>query len=173
MDRKTYCLKEPVHAAARKTGSHVLQRVLAVTAFAVFLNPFIDHPAIAAQSTANNASTTGDSVHGKALYEKYCHYCHGPKGHGDGPIGIAITPKPIDFTTDKRMLKNDKQLFSSISNGIRREKGGKEMAMPRWKGILSENDIWDVLAYVRELQREGRKDSKKTADPQAAPGGRE
>lgn len=173
MDRKTYCLKEPVHAAARKTGSRVLRRLLAVTAFALSLPPFIGTQVMAAGSTAGSASTARDSVHGKALYEKYCHYCHGPKGHGDGPVGIAITPKPIDFTTDKRMLKSDKQLFSSISNGIRREKGGKEMAMPRWKGILSENDIWDVLAYVRELQREGRTDSKKTEDPQASPGGKE
>jgi len=164
MGRNIYCMK-----AGRKAGRQVLVRALGTAAFAL-LGPFIG-TLMAAPAAGGNP--TGDSVHGKAIYEKYCHYCHGPKGHGDGPVGIAITPKPVDFTTDKRMLKSDKQLFSSISNGIRREKGGKEMAMPRWKGILSESDIRDVLAYVRELQREGRNDPKKAEGHHATPGGRE
>lgn len=160
MDRKTDCLKKPVHKAARTLRKRVLYLLAALTAFAVCVDPFAGL-AVTAATSANAPWPAGDSAHGKAIYEKYCHFCHGPKGHGDGPIGIAITPKPVDFTTDKRMLKTDKQLFSSISNGIRREKGGKEMAMPRWKDILSENDIRDVLAYVRQLEREGKKDSKK------------
>ncbi len=160
MNRKTDYLKEPIHKAARTIRACVLCLLAALTAFTVCLNPFTD-PAAAAAPSANGAVPAGDSANGEAIYEKYCHFCHGPKGRGDGPIGIAITPKPVDFTTDKRMLKTDKELFSSISNGIRRENGGKEMAMPRWKDILSEKDIRDVLAYVRQLEREGKKDSKK------------
>jgi mono/diheme cytochrome c family protein len=171
MGRKTYCMKEPANGAGRAAGGRRVIRALAVAVLALGLNPFVG-ASIAAEPSAGGPHA-GDSVHGKALYEKYCHYCHGPKGRGDGPVGIAITPKPVDFTSDKRMLKSDKQLFSSISNGIRREKGGKEMAMPRWKGILSDNDIWDVLAYVRELQREGTKNPKKAEDPHATQGGKE
>lgn len=170
MGRNTYRIKEPVNPAGRTAGRRALIRALAAAAFAL-VSPFIGAVVAAAPSAGGMPAV--DSVHGKAIYEKYCHYCHGPKGRGDGPVGIAITPKPIDFTTDKRMLKSDKQLFSSISNGIRREKGGKEMAMPRWKDILSESDIRDVLAYVRELQREGSKDPKKAEDPHTAPGGQE
>ena len=97
---------------------------------------------------------TGDSEKGKVIYEKYCFYCHGREGRGDGAIGIAVTPHPADFVGDKRkMAKSDDELMKSISEGIRREVGSEEMAMPRWKDILSEEDMWNALAYIRELSR--------------------
>ncbi len=99
----------------------------------------------------------GDPVAGKAIYERYCHFCHGRRGYGDGPVGMAITPHPADFVHDeKRMRKSDEKLFRSISEGIQRKIGGEAMAMPRWAGVLTEKERWDVLSYVRELEREGR-----------------
>ena len=96
----------------------------------------------------------GDPEKGKVVYEKYCFYCHGREGRGDGAIGIAVTPHPADFVGDKRkMAKSDDELMKSISEGIRREVGSEEMAMPRWKDILSEEDMWNALAYIRELSR--------------------
>ena len=99
----------------------------------------------------------GDAAAGKVIYERHCHYCHGQKGYGDGPIGTAITPHPADFVHDsKRMARSDEKLFKSISEGKQKDIGGEAMAMPRWAHILSEADIWDVLAYVRELEKSGR-----------------
>ncbi len=96
----------------------------------------------------------GDPEKGKVVYEKYCFYCHGREGRGDGAIGIAVTPHPADFVGDKRkMAKSDDELIRSIADGIKRDIGSEEMAMPRWKDILSEEDMWNALAYVRELSR--------------------
>ena len=93
---------------------------------------------------------------GKKIYEAHCHYCHGQRGAGDGPVSIAITPHPADFVHDtKRMSKTDSELFESVSKGIRREIGGDEMAMPRWQDVLTEQQRWDVLAYVRHLAEVG------------------
>jgi mono/diheme cytochrome c family protein len=109
------------------------------------------------QSNVTATSRRGDSIAGKLIYDRYCHYCHGWRGYGDGPVGTAITPHPADFVHDtKRMKKSDAKLFKSISDGVVRKIGGEAMSMPRWASILSEKDIWDVLAYVRELQRKGR-----------------
>lgn len=108
------------------------------------------------QSNVTNGRN-GDPERGKIIYDKYCYYCHGREGRGDGAIGIAVTPHPADFVGDKRkMSKSDEELFKSISEGIRREVGSDEMAMPRWKDILSEDEIRDALAYVRQLAK-GRK----------------
>lgn len=102
-------------------------------------------------------SEPGDPLSGKVVYEKYCHYCHGPRGHGNGPVGIAVSPHPADFTTDKkRMNKTDEELFESISEGIRKDIGGDEMAMPAWKSILTPREIMDVVAYVRQLSETKR-----------------
>ena len=99
---------------------------------------------------------TGDSEKGKVIYEKYCFYCHGREGRGDGAIGMAVSPHPADFVGDKkRMAKSDDELLKSISGGIHRDVGGEEMAMPRWKDILSEKDLRNVLAYIRQLSKGG------------------
>ena len=96
----------------------------------------------------------GDPEKGKTIYEKYCFYCHGREGRGDGAISIAVSPHPADFVGDKkRMAKSDNELIESISGGIHRDVGGEEMAMPRWKDILNEEDLRNVLAYIRELSR--------------------
>ena len=105
---------------------------------------------------ASVSTKTGNPEKGKLIYEKYCFYCHGREGRGDGAIGMAVSPHPADFVGDKkRMAKSDNELLESISGGIHRDVGGEEMAMPRWKDILSEEDLWNVLAYIRELSRGG------------------
>ncbi len=107
------------------------------------------------EEKATVKSKQGDPEKGKIVYEKYCFYCHGREGRGDGAIGIAVSPHPADFVGDKKkMAKSDEELIKSISEGIRREVGSEEMAMPRWKDILSEEDMWNALAYVRELSRD-------------------
>ncbi|MBI5887472.1 MAG: cytochrome c [Deltaproteobacteria bacterium] len=116
---------------------------------------------VPAPMTAENAPAIkkqqGDPTAGKLIYVKYCHFCHGQKGLGDGPVGLAISPHPADFVNDtKRMSKTDEELFKSISDGIKREIGGDAMFMPSWKEILSEKERWDVLFYVRQLEREGK-----------------
>ncbi|MBI5491785.1 MAG: cytochrome c [Deltaproteobacteria bacterium] len=104
----------------------------------------------------------GDPAVGKEIYFKFCHYCHGQKGMGDGPVGIAISPHPADFVNDtKRMAKTDRELFFSITEGIHRDIGGEAMKMPRWQDILTDKERWDVLAFIRQLEREGKKEAGK------------
>ncbi len=99
----------------------------------------------------------GDPRAGRVIYEKHCRYCHGKKGLGDGAIGIALTPRPADFVNEtKRMAKSDEELYESITDGMQLAEGGEGMAMPAWKSILATEERWDVLAYVRELERAGK-----------------
>lgn len=105
---------------------------------------------------------TGDPASGEKIYTTYCHFCHGQKGYGDGPVGLALSPHPADFVNDeKRMSKTDEELFLSITQGIHKQVGGEAMAMPRWQDILSDQERWDVLSYIRKLSREGREAQKK------------
>lgn len=118
----------------------------------------------AGSAKAVTGTGKGDPGAGKKIFNKYCYFCHGRRGMGDGPIGIAITPHPADFVHDrKRMSKSDAKLFKSITEGIRREIGGEEMSMPRWADILSEQERWDVLSYIRELERLGREAEEKAS----------
>lgn len=99
-----------------------------------------------------------DLANGKEVYEQYCHFCHGYKGYGDGPVGIALSPHPANFVEDaKRMAKTDEELYKSISEGIHRDIGGEAMSMPRWQEVLTDHERWNVLWYIRHLEKEGKK----------------
>lgn len=99
-----------------------------------------------------------DLAKGKEIYEQYCHFCHGYKGYGDGPVGIALSPHPANFVEDsKRMAKTDEELFKSITEGLHKDIGGEAMSMPRWQEVLTDHERWHVLWYIRHLETEGLK----------------
>ncbi len=104
-----------------------------------------------------NERIVGDPVEGKGIYDKYCFYCHGREGRGDGAIAIAVEPKPVDFVANKkRMAKPDRVLIKSISEGVLKDDDAP-IVMPAWKAVLSVQERWDVLAYIRQLSERGRK----------------
>jgi mono/diheme cytochrome c family protein len=94
-----------------------------------------------------NDLLTGSAERGESVYRTYCVNCHGPKGHGDGPVADSLTPRPADLTTAMVQNKTEKELLMIIRNG----KAGT--SMPSWKGELSDQHIQDVLAYVRWFKR--------------------
>jgi len=91
----------------------------------------------------------GDLNRGKLLYNEKCANCHGPTGHGDGPQAAFLDPKPTNLSDTKYMSTlTDEHIFKTISEG-----GigvGKSNLMPRWKFVLSEDDIWSVITYIRK-----------------------
>lgn len=117
-------------------------------------------PADAPKATVAPSGKPGapDLAKGKVIYEQYCHFCHGYKGYGDGPVGIALTPHPANFVEDaKRMAKTDEELYKSITEGVHRDIGGDAMSMPRWQEVLTDHERWNVLWYIRHLEKEGQK----------------
>lgn len=89
----------------------------------------------------------GDPSKGKGVYEKNCTACHGVQGRGDGPTGKALIPPAPDFMAPAIKRKSDAELLKAI------ETGRPGTAMPGWKGMLSDQDIRNVLAYVRSLSK--------------------
>ncbi len=88
---------------------------------------------------------------GREVYEGACAACHGIKGDGNGPAAYALRPKPTDFSsgifkfrsTHTGELPTDEDLVRSISAGIPRT------MMPAWEGLLTEQEILDVVAYIK------------------------
>jgi len=74
-----------------------------------------------------------------------CETCHGPQGHGDGPAGQALDPRPKDLSELQKAVGDD-YLFWRISDG----KPGTSMVA--WKGILTEEQIWQVVSFIRTLK---------------------
>jgi len=102
-----------------------------------------------AQEVIQHAPTDAASIAaGEKSYAKFCVPCHGATGHGDGPAGAALKPRPRDFTSAKNLKsRNDGELFDVIKGGGASEK--LSAMMPAWGGSLNKTQIWQVVAYVR------------------------
>ncbi len=88
----------------------------------------------------------GDPVSGREIYVNTCIRCHGIDGKG--ALGIKLVPPPADLTSSAVQDRLDGTLFRRI------HEGKPNTAMGAWKHSLSDEEIWDVLAYVRTLRAE-------------------
>jgi mono/diheme cytochrome c family protein len=84
-----------------------------------------------------------DPVSGRIIYSTTCIRCHGDDGKGDGYM--TFSPPVADLTSAAVQSKLDARLFKSVHDGK------SNTAMGAWREVLSDDEIWDVLAYVRTL----------------------
>lgn len=89
------------------------------------------------------SAQSGDPVSGREIYVNTCIRCHGIDGKG--ALGIKLVPPPADLTSLDVQNRLDGTLFRRI------HEGKPNTPMGAWKHSLSDEEIWDVLAYVRTL----------------------
>jgi mono/diheme cytochrome c family protein len=112
-------------------------------------------------------TTKASRANGQQLYAQNCAACHGENGAGDGVFvddlaasGEAsmqtmtgadnmMMQSPVDFTNSTRMLSASPAL---LQGKILR--GGMGTGMPMWGSILTEEQIWDLIAYLYSFQFE-------------------
>ncbi len=98
-----------------------------------------------------NAQEKGNPAEGKKIFTQRCWGCHGLTGHGDGPAANSFEPKwrPRNLSDPMYMSTlTDERMFRTIAEGGAAM--GKSPFMPPWKGVLSDTDIRDVIAYIRQ-----------------------
>lgn len=85
---------------------------------------------------------------GEQLFLLNCASCHGDTGKGDGPVSSALTPKPSDLALVASSV-DDAYLYWRIAEGG----AGVRSSMPAWKSILTEEEIWKGVAFIRNLAK--------------------
>lgn len=106
--------------------------------------------ALGAAQNSHVGNLTGNANRGKALYQRYCVFCHGQYGDGRGESAPYLDPKPRDFTkavfkcrsTPSGSLPLDSDLYDTISRGIHAS------GMPSWKPLLRQERA-DLVAYIK------------------------
>ena len=88
-----------------------------------------------------SAESTG---RGEKLYVTYCSKCHGMTGNGAGPSahGFSTNPRQL-WAWHNADKSSDPYLFWFITNG--------RTDMPPWGVILSENERWDLVNYIKTI----------------------
>lgn len=75
---------------------------------------------------------------GQRIYNQHCIGCHGVGGN-------SAIPDAPSFARGDRLMQPDMMLLNSIKTG--------KMTMPSFNGILRDQQILDVIAYLRTLKR--------------------
>ncbi len=121
--------------------------VAAANSPAAQLAPDAPKPNPEARKLKNPVAATPASVAaGQQLYRKYCQFCHGVSGKGDGPaIPKGVTPSDLsDKVWDRG--DSDGEIFHVIQVGA-----GPKFQMKGLKGKITEQDTWNIVNYVRTL----------------------
>jgi mono/diheme cytochrome c family protein len=84
---------------------------------------------------------------GRQLFSQYCAACHGAGGRGDGPAATSLAKTPEDLT---RIALPP--LFPDGVVAYRIANGGD--GMPAWRGVVGDEDIWDLINFIRSLRRD-------------------
>ena len=92
----------------------------------------------------------GSAIAGRTNFVLRCQGCHGPNGLGNGPGADVLEVAPANFTQDSLLMARD---FEGAFNKIRTGGGGVHgSSMPAWGVMLTDGDVWDLLAYISTFQ---------------------
>ena len=80
---------------------------------------------------------------GEVLYNKNCASCHGNPSKGN--VLKSLKPTPPDLASDGTQKLTDGELFYILNTG--------RGLMPTFKNVLSENERWKVIAYMRSFNK--------------------
>lgn len=96
------------------------------------------------EDLVNPVSPTAKSLaRGKELFLSRCAPCHGPEGHGGGPVS-KFFPQAPDLAYVSVQKRSDGFIWGTVSYG------GK--AMPAQREGLTAQDRWNLVNWVRVIQ---------------------
>jgi len=112
------------------------------------------HPDPAVYADLNwppSANVPADASNAQRIYVEKCAFCHGPDGRGNGTAAPSMIPRPRDFhqglfkykTTPEGAPPSDDDLIKVVTDGLHAS------GMPYFRGILSDAEIHEVVAYIK------------------------
>jgi cytochrome c oxidase cbb3-type subunit 3 len=80
---------------------------------------------------------------GETIYRQLCLRCHGEKLDGRGPEAQYLKVAPADLQSTSSRVKSDWELLVIVAHGL------MFTPMHGFRDVLSEQDIKDVVSYIR------------------------
>ena len=84
---------------------------------------------------------------GKKHFERQCTACHGSGGLGDGPAAKGLPKQPANLSEPHTALHTAGDMYWWLEHGI------QPSGMPGFADILSDEDRWDVINFLRAFSQ--------------------
>jgi mono/diheme cytochrome c family protein len=95
----------------------------------------------------NPAQATSENlIEGAKEYEEHCAFCHGGAKAKVSPMRDKFNP-PVPQLIDRIPDDDDAWLFWVTKHGVRMA------GMPSWDGVLSDDEMWKVLAFIKHSDK--------------------
>lgn len=109
------------------------------------------HISVGGKKQRNPLAASKDTIaDGKDAFAHYCAACHGLDGQNTGvPFADRMAPPVPSLASSEVQAYTDGQLKWVIDNGI------WPSGMPGSSGILSNDEIWSIVVYIRHLPKAG------------------
>jgi mono/diheme cytochrome c family protein len=103
------------------------------------------------KSATNPLPETPENIKdGQAAFSHYCVACHGLDGQNTGvPFADSMSPPVPSLNSNSVQSYKDGQLKWIIENGL------SPSGMPASKGILTDEEMWSIVIYIRHLPPAG------------------
>lgn len=99
---------------------------------------------------------------GERLFQKLgCNTCHVESGAGRGPSLVGLFGKTVKLVGGKSVTADETYIRESIINPQAKVVAGYESSMPVFRGMISEDGLLQILAYLKSLKREESAQAKK------------
>ncbi len=106
-----------------------------------------------ASITGANPDDPAQVTMGRAVYQQNCGSCHGVRLEGQPNWRVrkpdGKLPAPPHDETGHTWHHPDEQLFKITRSGVAALVPGYESDMPAYEGVLSDEEIWAVLAFIK------------------------
>lgn len=127
--------------AEAQTLSNAIEAKKSPAEVAILAKALANH-LLAAYPVPSSPASAPQVALAAAVYQAQCAACHGATGHGDGPAGLQLEPRPVAFTDkDRARERSTFALYQAISQGI------EGTAMPGF-GTISESDRWALAFFI-------------------------
>jgi cytochrome c oxidase subunit 2 len=92
-------------------------------------------------------------VAGEKLFtELNCITCHRPDNAGRGPVLVGIFGRPVRLASGDTIVADEAYVRESIVSPTAKVVAGYQPVMPTFQGQVSEEQLIDLVAYIRSLQ---------------------
>lgn len=109
------------------------------------------HVTVRGKKVTNPLPSTAENIEaGRHVFGYYCVVCHGRDGQNTGvPFAASMSPPVPSLASKEVQSYSDGQLKWIIDNGI------FPSGMPASKGMLGDDEMWQMILYIRHLPKAG------------------